>query len=426
MGVADGLTARKKLSDLNLGNAMLYVVSLCLCVPVLFADILANYVKILVFGVGCILAFFFFLSHRDFDLRCIGIGFGWLVFASAALGSRYINGETLSFSQCAFFLGSIAVCLAACGTRWFNIVMRCVVILLCIHLAATVFFYIKPGVYTRTIKAMFFADKTTAVGYQSGLTSHYSNNGFLLAFGSLLCAGFFCGSEKKDRTRWFILAALFFLGVVLTQKRSFLLLCLFSFICLFAVTDTRGKFAKAIGPLIAVSIAFGLLVTYVPAVSDSISRLVGTFDSLELGDISEATSGRTILWKVAIREWLQNPLLGNGWGSFYYVWPYGTVTIYAHNEIIQVLHDFGIVGLSVFIGLTVSTISLSIKNLLWFQKRPCDSALKSAAFFALIFQIFLISYSCTSGILFQSALVCVPWMLTIAIGLALRYERSSQ
>lgn len=426
MGSVAGLTPRKTLYGLNLGIAMLYVVTLCLCVPVIFADILSNYIKTVVFGVGCILAPFFFLSHRDFDLRYLGIGVGWFAFAAVALVSRYVSGGTLSFSQCAFFLGTFAACLAVCSTRWLKIMLRCIVVLLCVHLAATVFFFILPDVYALTVKAAFFADKKTAIGYQSGLTSHYSNNGFLLAFGSLLCAGFFCGAEKKDRIKWLVLAALFFVGVLLTQKRSFLLLCLFSFICLFALTDTRGKFTKAAGALIAVSIVFGLLVTFVPAVSDSFSRLTGTFDALELGDISEATSGRTILWEVAIQEWLQSPWIGNGWGSYYYVWPYGTVSIYAHNEILQLLHDFGIVGLAVFVALAIPTVSLSIQNLRWFQKHPCDSVFKSAAFFAFIFQVFLISYACTSGILFQSALVCVPWMLTIAIGLALRYERSSQ
>lgn len=423
MSAVVGLTTRQRLGEFNLGIAMLYVAMLCLSVPVLFFDILPNKIKTMVFGAGCILATFFFLSHRNFNLRYFGIGFGWFLFASVALVSRYVSGGTLSFSQCAFFLGSFAACLAACSTRWLTIMLRFVVVFLCAHLAATVLFFILPDVYTSTVKTAFFAGKTTAIGYQSGLTSHYSNNGFLLAFGSVLCASFFCGAEKKNRIYWLVLAALFFVGVVLTQKRSFLLLCLFSFICLFAVADVRGKFTKATGALIAVSIVFGLLVTYVPAVSDSFSRLVGTLDALESGDVSEATSGRTYLWETAIREWLQSPFFGNGWGSFYYVWPYGSVSIYAHNEILQLLHDFGIIGLSVFVALVIPTVSLSIKNLRWFQKHPCDSVFKSAAFFALTFQVFLISYACTSGILFQSALVCVPWMLTIAIGLALRYER---
>ena len=426
MNAVDGLVTRKKIREFNVKNAMLYVVSLCLCVPVLFSDILVNDIKTIVFGAGCILAFIFFLSHRDFNLRYLGIGIGWLAFAGVTLVSRYVSGGSMTFSQCAFFMGAVVACFAACGTRWLPILTRCIVCLLCVHLVATFYYYIQPSAYETMVKSMFFADKTTAVGYQSGLTSHYSNNGFLMAFGTLICASIFCGREKGKRAFWVALAALFFVGVALTQKRAHLLLCLFSFVCLFAALDTRGKFTKAIGAAIAISVVFGILVTYVPAISDSFTRLVGTFDTFNSGDMAEASSGRTFLWEAAVREWLSSPFVGNGWGSFSYVWPSGAVSIYAHNEVIQLLHDFGIIGLSVFVVLVFPTISLSIKNLAWAQKHSCDSASRSAAFFAFIFQVFLISYACTSGILLQSALVCVPWMLTIAIGLALRYERSSQ
>ncbi len=425
MGTEARLATGKRTRDGKGGEALLYVVALLFCVPVLFSDILGNDIKIYLFSAGYVLAFFMFLRHREFDLRYFGIGFGWLVFAAVALVSRYTTGGTMTFSQCAFFLAAAAACLGACSTRWLMVMVRCVLALLCVHLAATVFFWIQPSAYS-AFKMMFFASKTTAVGYQSGLTSHYSNNGFLLAFGSILCAGFFCGSEKNRRTRWFVLAALFFVGVGLTQKRAHLLLCLFSFVCLFAATDTRGKFTKGIVAIITASIAFGFLVTYVPAIADSFSRLVNTFNTFDSGDVAEATSGRTLLWEVAIREWLQSPFVGNGWGSFSYVWPSGTISIYAHNEFLQLLHDSGIAGLTVFVLLAVPTFLLSIMNVRWAQMDPRGCAYKPIAYFAFAFQVFLISYACTSGILLQSALVCAPWMLTIAIGLSLNYERRSK
>ncbi len=405
---------------------LIIITAVCLFTPALFSAFLTYSLRNYLLLIGCVLAAtIFFLYHRNFDLTTLGVGFAWLLFAIAAMVSRYFSGESFSFSQIALPLCAFAVCVAASGVRWVKPVVYCLLVMLCIHLAATLFFLAFPTLYFSTVKQWFFADYANATGYQCGLSTHYSDNGFLMAMGTILSASLTFGA-KKDKRKWYLLLTILFaLGLVVTQKRAHLLFTIFALVCLFANTGVRGKTLKLLVGIIVVFIAASAASVLIPGVSESFERFFGTFTTFESGNVEETTSGRILLWSAAINGWLSNPLFGNGWGTFYYLWPGGNRSIYAHNELLQILHDTGIIGLTLFLILIISSLVLAYRNVKRIRANVIGGALLSVSYFAFAFEVFMITYSCTTGGLLQEPLIYMMWFFSVAITLAVRNEVAS-
>ena len=414
--------SRQKEMVLDAGGheKMVVIAAVFLLAPALFEALLPYDIRNAMLVFGCIIAGGLFLGHREFDLCAMGVGLGWLAFAVFALVDRYATGGSLGFSQMALPLAAFAACVSACSTTWLKTALRCVAVMLTIHLVATLSFYALPNLYIGTVKMRFFADSANAIGYQSGLTSHYSDNGFLMVLGLILCASFSLGESRDVRRRWAILAVLFLFGLILTQKRAHLLFGAFSLVCLFAMTNVKGKTLKFLLLAIVAFVAGSAAVSFVPGVAASFERIVGTFDS---GDMAETTTGRIFLWNAAIKGWLASPIVGNGWGSFRYVWPGGNASIYAHNEILQLLNDVGVVGLVLFAALALSSFVLAFNNVRYaVQTNAEDSTIRVSAYFSFALQLFLLVYSCTTGGLLQQPLIYISYFFAVAIGLALRYS----
>lgn len=388
-------------------------------VPAMFGDLLPYSARNYMLLLGCAVSFCLFLGHRDFDLFRIGVGYGWLLFAMMAMTSRFLSGSSLSFTQVALPLATIVMCVSTCSTSWLKPGMRLAGAMLCIHLAATLLFYVRPTLYLQTVKPLFFSAERNAIGYQSGLTSHFSHNGFFMAEGFLLTAsGALCsaGGSRRKRT---VLALLFLIGLVLTQKRAHIVFAILALAVTYSVVGSRGKALKMVAVAIVMTMALLVAAHFVPGIALSLSRLAGTFDT---ADMAEATTGRTYLWKEAIRGWLERPFFGNGWGSYAYFWPGGNVSVYAHNELLQLLHDVGIVGALVFVWLTLASLILAFRNATRLTDRfgLQPDSLRAAACFSLSLEVFCLTYACTTGALFQLPLIFIPYLLVVGMSTALR------
>ena len=395
------------------------ILSILMLTPVLFEDFLPYSMRNAMLLLAVVISTSLFFRQRDFDLRYIGVGFGWLIFGGMAVLSRVLCGRPVSYTHFALPLVCLVSCMSTSSTSWFKSSMDCATVMLCIHLVATFAFYIFPDLYLLTVKPVFFADNNNAIGYQSGLTSHYSNNAFLMAMGSLLAFSRAITTKGIERRRWGLLTGLFFGGLVLTQKRSHLMWAFLTLMVMYLTAGTRGKALRFFGFMAAASVAIVLAVRFVPGVADSLMRFTSTFES---EDLAEMTTGRTFLWEKAVQEWLQRPIFGNGWGSFSFEWPGGNTTIFAHNEILQILHDTGIIGLLVFVWLSLTSLFIAARDISCLKGllHHDYGAEISAAFFSFGFQMFCLAYSCTSGTLFQMSLVYTPYIMSVGMGNALR------
>lgn len=400
-------------------NFSMLVTAVLLLAPALFGDILSYGVRNAMLALGCVFTVFYLVRHSDFNLRNIGIGFAWLAFALFALFDRYITSGDLSFAQVALPIVALATCALACSTSWVKTALLCVLGMLGIHLLATFLFYIIPELYMSTVKLWFFSENRNAIGYQSGLTAHYSNNGLLMAMGFLLACSFVLGSLKGKRFWWVIVSSLFLLALILTQKRAHLLFAILAFVCVFTLSSFKGKTLKIFLVVVIALIAASIAAMCLPGIAASFERLIGTFGS---GDIAETVSGRNYLWATAIAGWQESPYIGNGWGSFVYVWPGGNLSIYAHNEILQLLNDVGIIGLIFFAILCFSSLRMAFMNMKIIEnlKEKSNKYLRFAAYFSFSFELFILLYACTTGGLLQAPIDYIPFFFAVALSIALR------
>lgn len=404
--------------EANRVKPIMVVTASLILAPAIFNDILPYALRNVMLVVGCLITLVFFFMHTEFDLRSIGIGFAWLAFAVIAFLNRCFTGGSLSFAQVALPIAAIATCAISCSKDWMKSAMFSLLALLTVHLVATLLFYVSPDVYTSTVKVWFFADNRNAIGYQSGLTAHYSNNGFLMAMGFLLAFCLSLSNMDGKRKRWGLLCACFLFALVLTQKRSHLFFAVFAVFCVYALSNFKGKTLKISAAVIAGVVVAFILTAYIPEIASSFERLFETFSS---GDLAEATTGRTYLWAEAINGWHQSPIVGNGWGSFLYVWPGGNTSIVAHNELLQLLNDMGILGLAFFTVIVSFTLRLAFSNVrnLINGYGNSDSISASAAYFSAMLEVFALSYACTTGSLLQEPINYIPFLFAIALSVTL-------
>ena len=150
---------------------------------------------------------------------------------------------------------------------------------------------------------------------------------------------------------------------------------------------------------VVVVLAFSLV-----AVTPGNDRMLETTKSLEAPQASanqhdkglsanevggDFTNGRLILWQLAFEEFQKSPLTGNGWGYYAKVAPQsGNIHVTnAHNIVLQLLCETGVVGFALVAALFVS-ISVDIVQALRRSKE--NSAVFSNVLLSIVFVLFLL------------------------------------
>lgn len=410
-------------------SSLLYLFAALLLVYPFFDDCLPKIVTRPLFLLSSlVLICYVIVAKSDFNLRSLGVGAMWLIVAVIALLGYLVTTDHLEFPTFALVLSIVLALLSTYTARWVTPFLRVMLLFLSINMAATLLFYFAPTVYSDLVKPALFSDLPDAIGYQSGLTRHYSNNGDLMAYGLILSASFFFFSKRKFRIWYLVLLFLFLFALVLTQKRSQLGLGVVAVWCIYLFTDSSHKILKTMicgaGALLVIT----FLAQFSPGINSALHRII---ESSTTGDMNDITSGRVQLWDYAVAQWDVSPLFGNGWSSYFYVWPNGVLTsIYAHNDILQLLAETGIVGLFVVSIAAIGTILVGIRLLICAKKgssmelqvRVGSTNFLQPLSFAIAFQFFSLVYGFTIGTIFQMPLVFIPFFLSVAIILSFRNE----
>lgn len=118
-----------------------------------------------------------------------------------------------------------------------------------------------------------------------------------------------------------------------------------------------------------------------------------------LGKDSTLT-GRSYIWEMALQGFLEHPIIGSGIQSFWYNYklginnyylPWGQPVWHAHNALIDLLLQYGVIGLILFITLYIRNIAVALKIV-----KTRDIKL----LFSLLFLFFLILINLTESYLF--------------------------
>ncbi|ABF39894.1 O-antigen polymerase [Candidatus Koribacter versatilis Ellin345] len=166
------------------------------------------------------------------------------------------------------------------------------------------------------------------------------------ALGYVLALATLCGMHLARKSR---LAGLLAVFCGITLWRTISKACIAGFIASAAFYLLRASHLSrrakiAIYAIAASSIVFGwsLVEAYV--------------DMYDQGSHIETLTGRTTIWSIAWEEGIKTPWLGHGFYSFRFVVPMlgDFFPWQAHNELLQQLFCYGVVGLAVFAVLYVS------------------------------------------------------------------------
>ncbi|HPE60383.1 MAG TPA: O-antigen ligase family protein [Thiolinea sp.] len=133
-----------------------------------------------------------------------------------------------------------------------------------------------------------------------------------------------------------------FFAISLSASRSGFLLAVLGLAYLPVLFYRLSGFWRLAFALAGGAAVIGLLALIPP---ESISRLSTIGRELSSGTMT----GRTTIWHFGLEAWMQQPLLGYGFGSYFKVVTPFSVNYTAHNSFISVLVETGIIGLLLFL-----------------------------------------------------------------------------
>jgi len=156
-------------------------------------------------------------------------------------------------------------------------------------------------------------------------------------------------------------------SVLLTGSRGGMLTLVFTTILTLLLFSKRN-FKRSI--LVIFFLIFFVLALFYSNLID-FNFIYERFFGKYITDISSLTAGRTDWWKAAFEAFKQKPLLGYGGSRSASLWinfnKYGEAKV-MHNIYVEILIQYGIVGLTVFLSLIIRLL-VDLKNLLKLNKK---------------------------------------------------------
>lgn len=182
---------------------------------------------------------------------------------------------------------------------------------------------------------------TLHYGYITG--QQRNTTGYVLCFATILLIHLFIEYSRKH---WLFFAALCFISSLLTGSRKII----FAYIVALAVVIIGQKDYKVtLKYLLILLVASAIIIPLaykIPYIQEAFGeRLLAILDdSIEDSSIMFRNAAK----ENAIRIFKEKPIIGNGWGAVLNSFSFNGVSIYAHNNYLEIAADFGLIGCILF------------------------------------------------------------------------------
>ena len=203
--------------------------------------------------------------------------------------------------------------------------------------------------------------KSLDVGYLTGFTH---NAGFAATYIINGLIALLLLKDKLIKGWYYLLFAFFFIGLLLTGKRGQLIILIASYLIIWILQSRDIK--KAL--ITIVTIAFLIIILYFTGLYLYTNNKVPTnlqriFKLIYLNNGTDKTSGRLILWSMAMRLFHKNPIIGIGWLHFpEYNFSSADPHAEVHNTYLQVLCETGIVGFISYVLMMIKSVLSTLKE----------------------------------------------------------------
>lgn len=297
---------------------------------------------------------------------------------------------------------------------------------LMIHVIATFCFALLPTLYQKYIALVYPQSigemlKNYNNGRIAGLCSNYSTNGIYI---SLAVGISFVALGRNRNIKNILMFIICVAALLMSGKRGPLVFTFLSCVLCYLIASKEkvGKAIKIIASIAIISVLIYVLAQYVPALGNTFGR----FADLQ----NDSSGGRDILFALAIQMWKDNPIFGNGWGSYKYRANASVIgaiygresNMYAHNCYLQLLAETGIVGFIIFVGAFLGTLYLTIRQIKKFN-RDGDGVGHRYLYvliISLFMQLFFLMYCMTGNPLYDYVNL-FPYMMSCAIPVSIEY-----
>jgi len=241
-------------------------------------------------------------------------------------------------------------------------------------------------------------------GYIAGFTANPAINATILNLG---LTSFFAVWMSSNKHKTFLLVCVlsFLITMFITGKRGPVLFAAGSLMYAYFVAKSGsgvGKFAKFIGILLFVVLSFYFIAQYIPEVNNTIDRVV---DSDDGGDL---TTGRLGIWERSLSFFYMSPIIGSGWDSLKYL-----TGINTHNVYLQLLCEVGIFGSFVFYAFFI--VSFIHVNVAMIRVRRILQESPSVLIFSVAIQFFFLLYCLTGNPLYDAVSV-LGYLFACSVG----------
>lgn len=306
-------------------------------------------------------------------------------------------GTILVYNTLAYMLAWLFYIFTLRDNRWHKPFLKLCMLFGLFHAVATWFFKIVPGLYSTTVVPLLGTWGSSALrefqnGWAPGIAPTYSTNAVYIAIG-------FCTAVSllmnESRMRRYIPVLICISALLLTGKRSQLIVSVFAFLLMYYLYNSDKKTTrifKLCGIAIISLVIFDIASQFVPELANFINRFRQT---AEMGDV---TLGRAARFAESMQIFLSNPILGIGWnGSSYYFAQSTGIFINVHNIYIQLLCETGIIGAVLYFTFFIYNYSIAWRMLKRVKNSGFTTYEKAGICAAFMIETFTLLYGVTGN-----------------------------
>lgn len=384
-------------------------ISVVLFITIIFSGTtaIASYKNELILIAAGICVITFIISNLKFRLLNITALAWLLVICLMMTGAINSNNPKLSIQYTLIYIACFIAMITRFEKEDYIFFIKAAETVSLIFVISIILEVLFPQLFTDYLGFIFSSDQRTELihnelklGIYSGLSGEKAEAGYVanIFIATQVCRMFI---NKKVDLKHMCLLLIGFLALMLTGKRTLLIIPVFALIVFMLVNQIKGKYIKFILLGCGAICAVYFLILFVPQAAVTFERLFASTDN--------ALSGRDKLWNVCMEMFKSNPLFGKGIASFnhyanmdYYVgimcvqqgmseW-----TVQAHNLYYQYLGELGLTGFITAVGIIAFTF---IRTILLKKQLPLmDSSQKLIYHFSLYIQLWFIVYGFTGNV----------------------------
>ena len=356
--------------------------------------------RIFLCGLLGILGIYMIKNNKTFSLGVMKIWLLWILylFFTAFISYDFNNTFIAALIYFSFFL----LIFLNFNEKDMKLLITIIRVTCIIFSASILISVIIPNLFTEYFHFLITTDtgviKTEiAEGIYSGMTGEKSNAAFYMNIGIALEIALY-NKEEKFKNKNFVLIFIYLVSLMLTGKRTLLLVSLIVIAVGIKLLDIKGKAAKVfIYGFMIIPLIF-IIFSFVPQVSVTIDRLLesSNYDTL---------NGRTRFWDFCIEMYEDKPLIGYGYDTFnevfadkeHFIYNGKVWDMYAHNIYLELFGETGIVGFGIF---CIALILLLIKSIAAFKNKYATNFQKVLLFFSIGIQVICILYGFTGNVIY--------------------------